>query len=323
MKKLAVLLCLLFALPVFAVSVCAAPPAFSLTVPDYYEAVSENEWHTDSFMINGEATEVTITVTFQDTALSHDVAFSQSNCSAIERDIRRIAGFDCFGLAPKVDTTEKHYKTIVTSYLVRQSDRQWNIVEYNFYSADSRCTVRFVASHTLFSFVVSDTMIDTLSFEAPFYSEPVVPADTTDGLENGEEVAQEVEENKNENSESVAFKVVFAVISVLLTGLVVFLVGVAVYWRFDHGKWNKDAQPDANAVIVDVSSKTKSLGKNDTKYITAVVFSDGYVFKTSKTKREEKFFTYTISVDAELRQQIVGKAIQAHNQAVEKWRNAQ
>ena len=56
--------------------------------------------------------------------------------------------------------------------------------------------------------------------------------------------------------------------------------------------------------------------KNDMRYITTVTFSDGYVFKTTKTDRTEHLFTYEISPDEHLGDEIIKEAVRWHDHAV-------
>ncbi len=111
----------------------------------------------------------------------------------------------------------------------------------------------------------------------------------------------------------------FGIIFLILIG---YFVGRDIYWKFDHGKWSESAKPDINATIIDVSSKKVHYAKNETKYQTTVIFSDGFVFTTTKTNREENFFTYTISIDKELLSKIVELATKSHRKAIEKIMNS-
>ena len=87
---------------------------------------------------------------------------------------------------------------------------------------------------------------------------------------------------------------------------------------FDHKGWNDGAVPDVNATVKDVKSERVKYSRNDAKFKTVVTFSDGFWYMTHKTNRKNGFMKYTISVDQELRRQIVEKAIAAHKEAVEK-----
>lgn len=58
--------------------------------------------------------------------------------------------------------------------------------------------------------------------------------------------------------------------------------------------------------------------KNNAKYCTVVRFSDGYVYESHKTNRDNGFMNYTISVDGALRAEIAREAIAKHKKAVMK-----
>ena len=107
----------------------------------------------------------------------------------------------------------------------------------------------------------------------------------------------------------------------VLGGMLLWIIWSHVQAR-DHGKWNKDAQPSFDAKIVDFSFKTKSYGKNDVRFLSTVTFSDGYVFISTKSNRKDRVFTYQISMDEELRQSIIGNAIDSHFDAVKKKQQA-
>ncbi len=111
-------------------------------------------------------------------------------------------------------------------------------------------------------------------------------------------------------------------VGILLLFLFLYLAGRDIYWKFDHGTWSENAKPDINASIIDVSSKKVHYAKNETKYQTTVTFSDGFIFTTTKTNREENFFTYTISMDEELLSEIIELANKSHKKATEKIMNS-
>jgi hypothetical protein len=84
---------------------------------------------------------------------------------------------------------------------------------------------------------------------------------------------------------------------------------------FNQTSWKENSVPDPQAIIVDVNSQQVKYAKNDAKFKTTVIFSDGFVFTTHKTNRVNHFGSYTISVD---RKQIAELAKAAHAKAVEK-----
>ena len=80
----------------------------------------------------------------------------------------------------------------------------------------------------------------------------------------------------------------------------------------------KNSKPDINAKIINIDTQKVQYAKNGTKYKTTVSFSDGFIFITHKTNREDGFFNYQISIDESLRISIIEKAICLHQKAVEK-----
>ena len=87
---------------------------------------------------------------------------------------------------------------------------------------------------------------------------------------------------------------------------------------FDWGSWEGRVCPDPNAQIIDVSREQVKYAKNDVRYKTTVLFSDGYRFVTTKTKRKQGFMSYRIFVDAELDAKIRQKAIRRHDKAAQR-----
>ena len=92
----------------------------------------------------------------------------------------------------------------------------------------------------------------------------------------------------------------------------------AFYSLFDHCEWDPGALPDPNAKIISFSSEQVQYTKNGAKYKTTVKFSDGFYFITHKTKRENSFFSYRISIDEHLKREILECAIIAHTKAIQK-----
>ena len=83
----------------------------------------------------------------------------------------------------------------------------------------------------------------------------------------------------------------------------------------DKGEWSDSARPSKDAKIVDVTTRKVEYTKNNAKFMTVVRFSDGFVYQSHDTDREDHTFTYSIRTD---REKICKKAIEAHIVAVEK-----
>lgn len=101
----------------------------------------------------------------------------------------------------------------------------------------------------------------------------------------------------------------------LVIGLA-FLAFRALYHRFDHTGKRGEGPLSPDARVVDISSKQVQYAKNGAKYKTTVLFSDGFYFVTHKTNRTNNFLTYNISIDEALAQEIVKKAVSAHQEAL-------
>ena len=112
----------------------------------------------------------------------------------------------------------------------------------------------------------------------------------------------------------------------IISGIVLLVVCILVIWwlsviiwsLFDHTGWKPNSTPDRNAKISNVKRTRVEYTKNGMKYKTTIEFSDGFYFITHKTNREDGFFTYQISIDESLQQQIIDKAILKHNKYVKK-----
>lgn len=94
------------------------------------------------------------------------------------------------------------------------------------------------------------------------------------------------------------------------------ILGAAFRSLFDHSKWSKNSDPRLDARIVDVKTDIVQYVKNGAKYKTTVRFSDGFIFTTHETNREDDFFSYRISISADLSKQIIANAVAAHEKAV-------
>ena len=84
-----------------------------------------------------------------------------------------------------------------------------------------------------------------------------------------------------------------------------------IYTSLDHWGWSKDAEPDENAVIVSVKSEFVNQ-KAFSKFKTTVNFSDGFWFLTHPTNRKTKFARYEFSVDRDLLEPELAKAVRIH-----------
>lgn len=88
-----------------------------------------------------------------------------------------------------------------------------------------------------------------------------------------------------------------------------------IYNSSDHHTWDKGSSPNHNAIITNV--KREIVGsKGSSKYRTIITFSDGFTFISHDTNVENHLIYNKLSVDQELNNQIIEKAISAHNKAV-------
>ena len=106
----------------------------------------------------------------------------------------------------------------------------------------------------------------------------------------------------------------------LLALLLVLCFGKPVWSLFDHSKTEPNAVLRSDAKIVDIDTEQVTYMKNGAKYKTTIRFSDGFVFTTHKTDRDDNFFSYKISISPELRKEIISNAIEAHDRALQKQR---
>ena len=108
------------------------------------------------------------------------------------------------------------------------------------------------------------------------------------------------------------------IIMIVICSYFAWRIGIIIWSLFDHMGWKPNSTPDINAKISNINSSKVIYSKNGMKYKTTVEFSDGFYFTTHKTNREDGFFTYQISIDESLRQQIIEKAIRKHNKCAKK-----
>ena len=99
--------------------------------------------------------------------------------------------------------------------------------------------------------------------------------------------------------------------------IVVLVIWVSwdVYNSIPHFHPSESLSEDA--IIYDIHVKKVGY-KNGKHYLTTVYFGDGSTYETHKTKTKTHYFTYEISIDPELRDEIIKDAIAAHNKAYKK-----
>ena len=112
-------------------------------------------------------------------------------------------------------------------------------------------------------------------------------------------------------------QVIVVIYIIAFLAYAVYLMAMETYTKFDHS-FIPSTPLKSDAKIVDTTSEQVRYMKNGAKYKTNVVFSDGFIFTTYKTKRKVKNFTYYIFIDNELAMQITELAIKAHTKAYDK-----
>lgn len=113
-----------------------------------------------------------------------------------------------------------------------------------------------------------------------------------------------------------------------IIGMVIVSIGVVLYnmcksvytWS-DHYGWEENSSPDKNAKIKNITSKEVQYSRNGAKLKTTITFSDGFYFISYKTDREDKALTYKIYLSNELREKIIGSAIEQHKMSVDSFVN--
>lgn len=280
----------------------------TLTVPEYFEQTATYEWRTDSFMVNGEASTVAISLEFDEEGKSQELAFSQEYLDGLLSAMKELDYASEIITAPCVfeGTT---YKGVYTAYIATKG---YGVGIYDFYSPNGSCTVMFIAYNPLFlASGAGDSIVNTLVLEDGYYlTNPVAEATPQGGAVSGQ--------SGGENQSDWVPIVIACVFFPLFFGFLGYLIWEAIYWKRDHGKFPKGAVPNPCAQVANVTHERKSFGKNNTKYLTTVTFTDGYQFKTTKTNRADHFFSYEISVDHALRAKIVENAMAAHQKALVK-----
>ncbi len=108
--------------------------------------------------------------------------------------------------------------------------------------------------------------------------------------------------------------------AILLLFIIIIFVVVtlnkSVSSNFDQTRKEPYTKLQPDATIVNVEVEQVQYVKNSAKFKTTVYFSDGFVFITHKTDRDDNFFTYKISISPELRKEIIQNAIEAHDRAL-------
>ena len=102
------------------------------------------------------------------------------------------------------------------------------------------------------------------------------------------------------------FCILFIIVLLVLSG---FLLYREIYTFFNHKRWSENAVPCEVAEIIDWNTEKVRYIKNDAKFKTTVMFSDGFIYVTFKTQRKDSLFQYRISVDSE---EIAQDAMEAH-----------
>lgn len=108
----------------------------------------------------------------------------------------------------------------------------------------------------------------------------------------------------------------------MLLVLLIYLAYKSSSAKSNKGVWEHASEADLNAQIIRAETEKVRCSKNDTRYRTAIRFSDGFTYYSYKTKVDPGFFTYKISIDENLAKEIVEDAIEAHRKAVLKIQNA-
>ena len=103
----------------------------------------------------------------------------------------------------------------------------------------------------------------------------------------------------------------------LVLVLIIFFVRSIIKTRNRCG-WGPQSKPNINATIQKISSETVRIKKNDYRYETTVLFSDGFYYITYLTKRVEGFLSYKISLSPDMKEEIMNKATKKHNDNINK-----
>lgn len=183
MKKLINLfITVIFSISAFCLSAFAAESDYKIIISQHLEQISDNEWFTDSLMINDNPAEVHMQIDFSESALTEQEIFCDSFLAKIENEIR-----DNYNVTrlykPEIEATEKNYKVIRTLFRFELYGSEYTGEIYHFYSSSQCCTVRFTSSDGMYFASTDQTrMINSLSFTDSFYrvSLPAKPAPVTE-----------------------------------------------------------------------------------------------------------------------------------------------
>lgn len=94
--------------------------------------------------------------------------------------------------------------------------------------------------------------------------------------------------------------------------------GGSISAMYDHYRWKYTAKPDPNATIIGINTAKEKLTKQNVKFRTTVEFSDGFYYVSYDTTTSRGLISYTISMDNDLRNRIIQKAVTAHNSEFQK-----
>ena len=113
-------------------------------------------------------------------------------------------------------------------------------------------------------------------------------------------------------------------ILILGLGIIFYNSYKSIYAWSDHCGWEPNSKPDKNAQIRNIASEKVRYGSSSTyvKLKTKITFSDGFYFITHKTDYNHTgLCTYQVYLSDELREKVIGLAIEQHNLAVDKFIN--
>ena len=215
-------------------TVAATDTSYTITFPENYEQRGENEWQTDSFMINDEATTVLASINFSESKATEEYVFSEQSLALSKELTKSSKGFVKFIDEPATDTVSpNNYRCIYQSYIVNNDGIESTICRYSFYSATQHCYIIFVASDPLFSHVektAEQRIVDTLTFEDDFFSALTESPDTT-------KFSQESDTTTETPSK----------VGLIVMGLIGILILIAFIFAL-HGSLNKKNATSSKAV---------------------------------------------------------------------------
>ena len=210
-RAIAAIVLLLLAVWALPMSANAEAPSFSMDIPSYYEKINDYEWSTDQFTINGNATNISIKVSFEYSSGTQEEVFSDAALDNYKAEISQRSDFSSFYQRPIVNTSANLYPYFYTTYSTGTSA----VILYTFYSENQSCTVRFVTDNPVYiASTVPEQIIDTLTFRDDFYTiEETPPAE--DSLES-----EEFDESEESEDSDMTTRIIVA----LSFGIVAFAV---------------------------------------------------------------------------------------------------